>query len=169
LDQFAHVFASIDGLEAQVRRIKGLFEECEHKLQREVARFSSVGDPIPVVYVIWREPWMTISSETYISDCLARVGFRTVIAEKVGDNVSRYPTFEWGEFAAKELGAVLLSSEPYRFGAADCEAIRKLGVQCPVLLIDGEMTSWYGSRAIQGMEYLMNFRRLNFPDLVSHI
>jgi hypothetical protein len=27
----------------------------------------------------------------------------------------------------------------------------------PVLLIDGEMTSWYGSRAIAGLDYLHRF------------
>jgi hypothetical protein len=26
-------------------------------------------------------------------------------------------------------------------------------------LIDGEMTSWYGSRAIEGLRYLREFRR----------
>jgi hypothetical protein len=28
-----------------------------------------------------------------------------------------------------------------------------------VALIDGEMTSWYGSRAIAGLGYLLRFRR----------
>ena len=28
-----------------------------------------------------------------------------------------------------------------------------------VSLIDGEMTSWYGSRAIAGLRYLADFRR----------
>jgi hypothetical protein len=27
----------------------------------------------------------------------------------------------------------------------------------PVRLMDGEMTSWYGSRAIQGLRYLAEF------------
>ena len=29
----------------------------------------------------------------------------------------------------------------------------------PVHLIDGEMTSWYGPRAIAGMDYLARLRR----------
>ncbi len=28
----------------------------------------------------------------------------------------------------------------------------------PIDLIDGEMTSWYGSRAIRGLAYLRDFR-----------
>jgi hypothetical protein len=47
----------------------------------------------------------------------------------------------------------LLSTEPYLFTAAHVDALeRQSGV--PVQLVDGEMVSWYGSRAIAGLRYL---------------
>jgi hypothetical protein len=33
------------------------------------------------------------------------------------------------------------------------------GQPMPVTLIDGEMTSWYGARAIAGLDYLAQMRR----------
>ena len=56
--------------------------------------------------------------------------------------------------------AVLLSSEPYRFGARHVAelAAQPWLAQRPVLLIDGEMTSWYGARAIAGLRYLRAYR-----------
>jgi hypothetical protein len=57
---------------------------------------------------------------------------------------------------------ILLSSEPYRFRERDVADVRQLlprEAHCKVRLIDGEMTSWYGSRAIAGLAYLGRLRR----------
>ena len=52
----------------------------------------------------------------------------------------------------------LLSSEPYPFRDKHLAEVRALlGGQVPVRLIDGEMVSWYGSRAIRGLDYLASF------------
>ena len=61
-----------------------------------------------------------------------------------------------------DVDHVLLSSEPYRFRERDIVAVQKLlppDARCGVRLIDGEMTSWYGSRAIRGVGYLAQLRR----------
>ncbi|MEM7468672.1 MAG: cobalamin-binding protein, partial [Pseudomonadota bacterium] len=50
---------------------------------------------------------------------------------------------------------VYLSSEPYAFRdkhVAEVQEIFRDGTK--VSLVDGEMLSWYGSRAIQGLAYL---------------
>ena len=49
---------------------------------------------------------------------------------------------------------MLLSSEPYHFKDRHVPRCRALVPGARVSLIDGEMTSWYGSRAIQGLSYL---------------
>jgi hypothetical protein len=66
---------------------------------------------------------------------------------------ARYP-----ELMDVDVGAelILLSTEPYRFNATHRDALRgQSGL--PVCLVDGEMTSWYGSRAIRGLRYLADF------------
>jgi hypothetical protein len=53
---------------------------------------------------------------------------------------------------------VLLSSEPYPFGEADAAALRQRYPAAMIDLIDAEMTSWYGSRAVAGLRYLRAVR-----------
>jgi hypothetical protein len=57
---------------------------------------------------------------------------------------------------AREADAILLSTEPYRFRDSHVKEIQEETGK-PVRLIDGEMTSWYGPRAIAGLRYLAEF------------
>lgn len=107
-----------------------------------------------VLYLIWRDPWMTVSRDTYISRTLARFHWLTEPA----DSAARYPVINLPE-AAKGVDEILLSSEPYPFRAKHVEELRATCPGVPVRIIDGEMTSWYGSRAIEGLRYLARFTR----------
>jgi ABC-type Fe3+-hydroxamate transport system substrate-binding protein len=101
-----------------------------------------------VLYLIWKDPWMTVAPTTYIGNMLAAVGWEQVFTP----GAMRYPQIELDD-AARAADLVLLSSEPYPFGETErIELARRLGR--PVLLVDGEMLSWYGSRAIAGLAYL---------------
>ncbi|MFZ6760138.1 helical backbone metal receptor [Undibacterium sp. Ji50W] len=103
-----------------------------------------------VVYCIWQDPWMTVGPATYISAMLALIGWQTWTPPH---STARYPVFRWNDEMLREIDGVLLSSEPYRFTDAHVDALEKqLGL--PVQLVDGEMLSWYGSRAIAGLHYL---------------
>jgi ABC-type Fe3+-hydroxamate transport system substrate-binding protein len=106
------------------------------------------GPPQRVLYCIWQDPWMTISPDTYIARMLAEIGWTI---PDLGP--ARYPSFIWTPALLEQVDQVLLSSEPYRFTQAHVDALeRQLGK--PVQLVDGEMMSWYGSRALHGVRYL---------------
>lgn len=110
-----------------------------------------------VLYMIWKSPWMTVSADTYISRMLAAVGWDT--HAPAGN--TRYPSIDLTPEVLSQVDFVLLSSEPYSFGERHCAEIRDLrpqGSATRVALIDGSMTSWYGSRAIAGLRYLCEFR-----------
>lgn len=105
-----------------------------------------------VLYPVWKDPWITVSRDTYISRTLAAFGLQTLPLE----SAPRYPKIALDEPWVVDVELILLSYEPYRFNerhAAELSA--KLGR--PARLIDGEMTSWYGSRAIEGLAYLARF------------
>jgi ABC-type Fe3+-hydroxamate transport system substrate-binding protein len=111
-----------------------------------------------VLYLIWKSPWMTVARDTYISRILATVGWDTYEAK----GTARYPTLNLTPERLKDVDVVLLSSEPYSFRERHCVELLDMlptGSRTRVALIDGSMTSWYGSRAIQGMTYLRDFRR----------
>ena len=105
-----------------------------------------------VLYLIWKDPWMTVSRDTYVSRTLAVFGFQTLPAYAA----ERYPKFTLDEPWVDQVDLVLLSSEPYRFRDLHLKEIQNRTGK-PSALIDGEMTSWYGSRAIEGLRYLAAF------------
>lgn len=111
-----------------------------------------------VLYLIWRKPWMGVSRETYIARMLALVGWETLPAE----SVARYPELELDRVLLDAADLILFSSEPYRFQEGDLQSFAR-EYDCPLeklRLIDGEMTSWYGNRAIAGLVYLGHFARM---------
>ncbi len=116
--------------------------------------------PKRVLYLIWQDPWMSVASNTYISQTLALYGLHTfpaVQAQTVG--ATRYPVIADLNACVKTHGidAVLLSTEPYSFNESHCAALQaQLGV--PVHLVNGEYTSWYGSRAIEALPALAAWR-----------
>jgi ABC-type Fe3+-hydroxamate transport system substrate-binding protein len=110
-----------------------------------------------VLYVIWRDPWMTVAADTYIARTLAIVGWEVTTAAGGWAGATRYPRVDDIGAACRAVDRVLLSTEPYYFTAFDV-AMLQAQVPTPVVLIDAEMTSWYGSRAIRGLAYLRDLR-----------
>jgi ABC-type Fe3+-hydroxamate transport system substrate-binding protein len=108
-------------------------------------KFESINKIIKkknVVYLIWQQPIMAASSNTFIDSMLNVCGFNNLIENKS----SRYP-----EVSAKELinlnpDFVFLSSEPYPFKKNHIDFYKKLLPNSKVILVDGEFFSWYGSR-----------------------
>ena len=112
-----------------------------------------------VLYLIWKEPWMTVAADTYIARTLAAVGWQVPHPAGGERGAARYPRLADLDAAAAGVDRVLLSSEPYRFGEAQARELRQRYAPRPVDLIDGEWTSWYGVRAIDGLARLAEFRR----------
>ena len=106
-----------------------------------------------VLYLVWRGPWMAVAPDTYISRTLALRGFDT----RPSTASKPYPEVRLEDYAG-HVDRVLLSSEPYHFHERHLEEVAAAVPGARVSLIDGEMTSWYGSRAIAGMRYLAEYR-----------
>jgi ABC-type Fe3+-hydroxamate transport system substrate-binding protein len=148
------LLGGIFGCAARAAQLCGAFE----RVYAEVVTACAALPRQKVLYLIWRKPWMTVARDTYISRTLALVGWDTLPAA----TRDRYPEFELDAAMLAGVDHILLSSEPYRFRERDVLAVRQLlprEARCGVRLIDGEMTSWYGSRAIAGLDYLGRLRR----------
>ena len=105
--------------------------------------------PYRVLYCIWKDPWMTVSRDTYIARMLALIGWQH--CEIKSDK--RYPDFRWDSALVDEVDEILLSTEPYHFTEVHSNTL-EIQLGKPVRLVDGERLSWYGSRAIAGLAYL---------------
>ena len=138
-------------------------DDAANRLANELATALSaaraVGAELPpqsVLYAIWKNPWMTISRDTYVSAMLETVGWKTlpVQAEK------RYPEVAADDSVWRDAERIFLSSEPYSFGDEHITELREgMQLQQAIELIDGEYVSWYGVRAIAGLNYLANLRQ----------
>ena len=147
------LIGGIFGREQAAERLCARFETAFAAAERAAAGFA----PQRVLYLIWRDPWMTVSRDTYIARTLALVSWETVPERAT----SRYPQIALDEDLLAGVDVVLASSEPYRFRSrhvAELAAMPALAGK-RIALVDGEMTSWYGSRAIAGLGYMPRFRR----------
>lgn len=117
---------------------------------RRLAPMPAVG----VLYFIWRKPYMAVGGNTFIDEMLHRCGFTNLLAAQ-----ARYP--ELSEEAIRELNPrlILLSSEPYPFKEKHIAEFRALCPEAQVLVVDGEMFSWYGSRLLQAVPYLQGLQQ----------
>ena len=153
-----HPLAPLDNL-TLYRQIGKVFAR-EREAAELCSRFEAVYSEVKqrkfplrnVLYLIWKDPWMTVSRDTYVSRTLGLFGLQT-LPESAG---ARYPAISLDESWLREAEFVLLSSEPYRFREKHLDEIRN-ALKRPARLIDGQMTSWYGSRAIRGLRYLSGF------------
>jgi ABC-type Fe3+-hydroxamate transport system substrate-binding protein len=102
-----------------------------------------------VAYGIWRDPWMWAGGDTFIHDILLRCGWTNALEVE-----PRYPAVSLEELTAYNPELVLLSSEPYPFKAKHIEEVKAVLPGAEVILVDGEMFSWYGSRLLHAPAYL---------------
>ena len=128
-------------------------EELCAEFEAAYVRLSPSRTHRTMLYCIWKDPWMTISADTYIANMLDLIGWKTWATSTMSIAPKRYPVFAWDDVVLNQIDGVLLSSEPYRFTERDVIELEQK-IAKPVQLIDGEMLSWYGSRAIAGLHYL---------------
>ena len=145
------LLGAIFGREAAAASLEREFAAGLDALRKTAERFPSRR----VVYLIWKEPWMTVSRDTYISRTLSLVNWETA----AHDASVRYPEVTLAEPLFAGIDLVLLASEPYPFKPEHAALVRAApgGARVPIALIDAEMVSWYGSRAIPGLRYLAEF------------
>ena len=67
--------------------------------------------PFTYAYFIWRNPWMSISNDTFIARMLAAVGGINIF----GDHTERFPEIDLQNSIQQTPDVVLLSSEPFPF------------------------------------------------------
>lgn len=110
------------------------------------------------IYLIWKDPYMAAGKQTFIQDMLGYAGF-----ENAWDgNDQRYPEVSTADLLRLSPEWILLSSEPYPFKDKHIHELKSLLPKTKVVLVDGEMFSWYGSR----LKYSANYFKQNFDFVV---
>ncbi len=110
---------------------------------------------LSVLYLIWKKPWMAAGSGTFIHEMLATIGLNNVTA-----HLPRYPELTPQQIQELKPDLIFLSSEPYPFQDKHKAGLQELCPASKILLVDGEMFSWYGSRLLKAPAY---FNSLTLP------
>jgi ABC-type Fe3+-hydroxamate transport system substrate-binding protein len=100
-----------------------------------------------VLYLIWKDPWMAVGKNTFIDSMLKKIGLKNVVG------VGRYPELSLNEIQALSSEVILLSSEPFPFNQQHIDELQQFMPSSKIILVDGEMFSWYGSRLVKAPDY----------------
>jgi len=122
------------------------------KAQKRLAAQAEDLPNLDVLYLIWQAPYMTVSRDTYISKMLASIGWRTL----GHDDACRYPEIPEDSALFTQADKILFATEPFPFKQQHLDkfANRHPKLKDRLMIVDGEMLSWYGSRSIKGLSYL---------------
>ncbi len=97
--------------------------------------------PKTCLYLIWKDPYMSIGGDTFIHDMMLHCKLQNVVT-----NETRYPSISIEQIQSLAPEIILLSSEPYPFKEKHIAELQTHLPKTTILLVDGEMFSWYGSR-----------------------
>jgi ABC-type Fe3+-hydroxamate transport system substrate-binding protein len=110
-------------------------------------------EPRRVFIPIWKRPYMSVGSDTYVHDVLRICG-----GENVCGGYTRYPVVGLEEVEELQPEVVLLPDEPYPFSAEDLAEFYALDVPAAredrIHLVDGKLLTWYGPRMASSLTQL---------------
>ena len=109
------------------------------------------------IYLIWKQPYMTITKNTFINSMMELAGFENIFKHKEGN----YPEITEDEIRESGADYILLSNEPYKFTEKHLPKFHTFFPNSKILLVDGEMFSWYGSRMIKSIQYFNQLKSMN--------
>lgn len=138
-----------------VGKLVGKSSEAEHIAQT----IETTLCPLPVAprpsvaYFIWRRPYMVAANATFIHSMLEVAGFQNVFADR-----TRYPEITPDDLKAAQPDLIFLSSEPYPFSDKHVAEVQAICPLAHVVVVDGELFSWYGSRLLRASDYFRNLR-----------
>lgn len=120
----------------------------------DVLNEAKINCKIKVAYLIWKSPYMTIGSDTFIHKILGEIGFENIFKDR-----NRYPVIETEDL--KEAEIIMLSSEPFPFKEKHMEELKLFYPDKKIMIVDGEAFSWYGTHLAKCESY--------FKELITEV
>lgn len=109
---------------------------------------------LKTLYLIWRQPWMSVNSDTFIHDVLQLHGMENVCAIAS----DRYPTITIETIESLNPDVIILPDEPFRFREKHLRDFEHLPVTAvqrqQIFLVDGTYFCWYGTRTARASAYI---------------
>ncbi|UZT97541.1 helical backbone metal receptor [Chryseobacterium fluminis] len=162
MQDFKVMVTNVENIEDNYYLLKnlGLLFKKEEKAQLfnlkiyDILNQIKINSTIKVAYLIWKNPYMTIGSDTFIHKILSEIGF-----ENIFQNRTRYPEITTEDLADAEI--IMLSSEPFPFQEKHVEELKEFYPDKKIMIVDGEAFSWYGTHIAKCENY--------FKELITDI
>jgi ABC-type Fe3+-hydroxamate transport system substrate-binding protein len=146
-----HDLASAYEMIMEIGRITGVSPAAEDLVIKIRNNFSGLTAPVKrlkACYLIWKDPYMTVGGDTFIHSMLLAAGFANCFG-----HLQRYPEVSMSMLMEMHCDVLVLSSEPFPFKEDHVNGFKRNGFKGDILLVDGEMFSWYGSRMLHAPGY----------------
>jgi len=116
----------------------------------DILNQSKLENKVKAAYLIWKTPYMTVGSDTFIHKILSEIGFENIFKDK-----TRYPEITAEDLA--EADVIMLSSEPFPFKEKHIEELKMVYPDKKIMIVDGEAFSWYGTHIAKCENYFKDF------------
>lgn len=117
--------------------------ELVNTLKKSLAEIKDVFKKQRAAYFIWNRPYMLAARHTFIDHVLNHLGLVNAAAE-----LERYPEMDVEALKKLNPEICLLSSEPFPFKEQHVKELQEQLPKAKILIVDGEVFSWYGSRLL---------------------
>lgn len=123
--------------------------EIANRIHADFSQLPIIDKPLRVLYLIWKDPYMAVGTDTFINSMLEKCGFTNAIEHLE----ERYPKLTTNDITDLNPDLIFLSSEPYPFSSIHFEEIQELSPKTKIEIVDGEMFSWYESHLAKAGDY----------------
>jgi len=148
VNNFNDALSMIDNIGLLTGRISQA-QQLIKSIKNEFTSIHQPGQQVKTAYLIWRKPYMTVGGDTFIGDMLEQCGLQNIFS-----GLLRYPQVTVEQLQASGCQLLLLSSEPYPFKEKHIAELQQHLPGTKIIIADGEMFSWYGSRMLYMPQYL---------------
>ncbi len=122
-------------------------------IKSEFSNLPTIINPKEVLYLIWKDPFMAAGKNTIISDLLIKAGFENILS------TTRYPELSLKQIEDLKPDIIFLSSEPFPFSEKHFKEFDSI-IDSKLMIVDGEMFSWYGSRLLKAPAYFKYLQKM---------
>ncbi len=130
-------------------------ENISEKIKNSLPKVKDIFAGQSTAYFIWHKPYMVIAKNTFIDHTLNYIGLKNAFK-----NAERYPEMSNEQLIAANPEFCFLSSEPFPFKEKHLKELRDKLPNSKIVIVDGEIFSWYGSRLLHFANYVEQLRTI---------
>lgn len=162
MDDFKVIVTNVENIEDNYYLLKTLGKlfnkeekaQCFNLKIYEILNETKIQSSVKAAYLIWKNPYMTIGSDTFIHKIMDEIGFENIFKGR-----KRYPEITVEDLSNAEV--IMLSSEPFPFKEKHIEELKAFYPDKKIMIVDGEAFSWYGTHIAKCENY--------FKELIAEV